>query len=378
MAHERRIWISLGLASLGVIALFILVAIVMLLAGGGGESSWPPLGYMLRVTVFTIGQALASTLLSVVLALPVALAIARRRDFPGRPLVLGLMLLPLGLPVLPAVFGIVEVWGRQGLVNDMIGLAGVETKVSIYGLAGILLGHVFFNLPLAARLMVKALEAVPRDEWRLAAGLDFSRGALFRFVEWPALVRIIPGVAGLIFMLCVTSFTIVLTLGGGPGTSTLEVAIYQALKFEYDPPRALALSALQLALTILVFLFLRLFPDPEQDRGAVEGRAFRTDGRTRLSKILDSLVLFLFLLFVAAPMAAIVVSGVRADLPHLIADRLFVQALLTSIAIAIMAGVLATSLTLFMVRARLAMAGSISSRQSAPSTSASPAASVER
>src|SRR5690606_26922319 len=134
-----------------------------------------------------------------------------------------------------------------------------------------------FNLPLAARLMVRALEGVPESQWKLAAILDFPRLSIFRFIEWPALARVIPGIAGLIFMLRVTSFTIVLTLGGGPQTSTLEVAIYQALKFDFDPPRALALSALQLVLTLAVFLMLRAFPDPEEDRAATRGKAFRPD-----------------------------------------------------------------------------------------------------
>lgn len=355
MDRDRKIWIALGSLSLGAILLFVAAAIGMLLVAGGADASWPPFSYMGHVTLFTLEQALASTVLSIGLALPAALAIARRADFPGRPLVLGLMLLPLGLPVLPAVFGIVSIWGRQGVVNDLFRMTGVEDAVSIYGLAGILVGHVFFNLPLAARLMVKALESVPRDEWRLAAGLDFSRISLFRFVEWPALLRVIPGIAGLIFMLCVTSFTIVLTLGGGPQTSTLEVAIYQALKFDYDPPRALALSAVQLVLTLLIFLLLRLFPDPEQDRSAVKGRAFRTDGRTGLSKFSDSLILALFLIFVGAPLAALVVSGLRSNLFHLITDPLFQQALVTSLAIAACAGLVAVLITFVMARARLAL-----------------------
>jgi thiamine transport system permease protein len=198
---------------------------------------------------------------------------------------------------------------------------------------------------------------VPRNEWRLAAGLDFSRLALFRFVEGPALLRVIPGIAGLIFMLCITSFTIILTLGGGPQTSTLEVAIYQALKFDYDPPRALALSALQLALTALVFLLLGLFPDPGEDRTAQQGKPFRTDGRTARSKWTDGIVLAVFLVFLCAPMAAIVVAGLKSDLGRLVSDALFLRALVTSLGIAAAAGLFSVSLTFFMVRARLALQG---------------------
>jgi thiamine transport system permease protein len=48
-------------------------------------------------------------------------------------------------------------------------------------------------------------------------------------------------------MLCATSFTLVLVLGGGPAATTLEVAIYQALRFDFDPNRAVLLSGIQIA-----------------------------------------------------------------------------------------------------------------------------------
>jgi thiamine transport system permease protein len=44
-----------------------------------------------------------------------------------------------------------------------------------------------------------------------------------------------PPVAALIFMLCFASFATVLSLGGGPQATTIELAIYQALSYDYDP-----------------------------------------------------------------------------------------------------------------------------------------------
>src|SRR5690606_21230184 len=92
--------------------------------------------------------------------------------------------------------------------------------------------------------------------WRLSTQLGMGAMASFRFIEGPVLRSVLPGVAGLVFMLCVTSFTIVLTLGGGPRATTLEVAIYQALRFDFDPPRAVVLTMDQLALTALMLWIL--------------------------------------------------------------------------------------------------------------------------
>ena len=352
---ERRFWIGAGATALALLAGFCLLAFGMLLTSGA-QSSWPPFSYLLRIFVFTVEQAVLSTAISVALALPVALAMARRPAFPGRPLVVALMILPLGLPVLPAVFGLLEIWGRAGWINAIGADLGFSRRLSIYGLQGIVLAHVFFNLPLAARLLLKALERVPRDEWRLAAGLGLPRVSLFRIVEWPAMARVLPGVAGLVFMLCVTSFTIVLTLGGGPANATLEVAIYQALKFEFDPSRAMILSVAQLLLTVSVFQVLARFPDPEEDRRGAAGSPFRPDGWRPAARLRDGTTIGLFLLFTALPVLAIVLAGLHSNLAGLLAGAIFWQAFRTSVALALAAGLAATLATYVMARAGASLA----------------------
>jgi thiamine transport system permease protein len=360
-SREDRVWISAGFFSLAGILLFVALAAAALLAAAPA-ASYPPLPYLLHLTVFTLWQAFLSTLLSVAFAVPAALALARRPAFPGRGFVVALMVLPLGLPVLPAVFGLIEIWGRQGLANDVLVWFGAP-RLSIYGLSGILIAHVFFNLPLATRFLLTSLDAVPRDEWRLAASLGFSRLSLFRFVEGPALVRALPGAAGLIFMLCMTSFTIILTLGGGPATSTLEVAIYQALKFEFDPARALALTALQIVLTGLVFQALRLAPEVEEARSALSSRPFRPDVRGFGAMWGDGVVIAVFTLFVAAPLAAAAFAGLKADLLRLVADPLFHRALAISLGVAVAAGILSTVLGYTLLEARRRFApGSLARR----------------
>ena len=146
-------------------------------------------------------------------------------------------------------------WPRR-LFRRPVQRVGGQSWPGIYGLSGILVAHVFFNLPLATRLFLEALGTVPADQWRLASQLGMGARPAFRLIEWPALRAALPGVAGLVFMLCITSFTIVLTLGGGPAATTLEVAIYQALRFDFDPARAVTLTLLQIALTFVVVLAL--------------------------------------------------------------------------------------------------------------------------
>src|SRR5690606_22086794 len=258
-AERRMLDIAGGLA-LGGVLVFVGAATAVLLAHAGGGSGAPLLdAYIGRVARFTLMQAALSTLLSVLLAIPVARALARQRTFPGRVWIVRLSVVPLGLPALVAALGVVGIWGRQGVVNDLLRLAGLESPVSVYGLAGILIAHVFFNLPLAARFMLAALDRIPPEYWLSSANLGMGGGAVFRLIEWPVIRRILPGIAGLVFMLCVASFTVVLTLGGGPAATTIEVAIYQALRFDFDPERAVLLSGLQIAVTAALIWLLSLF-----------------------------------------------------------------------------------------------------------------------
>lgn len=174
------------------------------------------------------------------------------------------MAVPMGLPVIVGAFGIITIWGRQGVLNTALVFAGADEPFSIYGLSGILIAHVFFNLPLSVRLMLAGLERIPGEYWRMAASLGMGPVSVFRFIEWPAVARLVPGIAGLIFMLCATSFTLVLLLGGGPAATTLEVAIYQALRFDFDPQRAIALSVLQIALTAILLGLLAFCRRPKR------------------------------------------------------------------------------------------------------------------
>ncbi|MBN0459438.1 hypothetical protein JTM49_35535, partial [Pseudomonas aeruginosa] len=93
---------------------------------------------------------------------------------------------------------------------------------------------------------LQALENIPGEQRQIAAQLGMRGYAFFRLVEWPWLRRHIPAVAALIFMLCFASFATVLSLGGGPKATTIELAIYQALSFDYDPARAAMLALIQM------------------------------------------------------------------------------------------------------------------------------------
>ncbi|WP_413465650.1 ABC transporter permease subunit, partial [Plesiomonas shigelloides] len=209
--------------------------------------------YVWHLLRFTFWQAALSALLSVLPALFLARALARRQ-FVGRRLLLRLCSMTLVLPVLVAVFGLISVYGQEGWLAQLCRALGLAYRFSPYGLQGILLAHVFFNLPLATRLLLQSLESIPQEQYQIAAQLGMNQRQCWRWVEWPQVRRQLLPAASLIFMLCFASFAVVLALGGGPKASTLEVAIYQALTYDFDLGMAAWLALLQMGVCLALVL----------------------------------------------------------------------------------------------------------------------------
>ncbi|MDN5926938.1 MAG: thiamine/thiamine pyrophosphate ABC transporter permease [Hyphomicrobiales bacterium] len=309
-------------------------------------------GYLLRVARFTLFQAVLSTVLSVGPAIFVARAFSRQQAFPGRALMLRLFAVPLALPAIVAALGVLALYGRAGIFSGAFSRFAGGDWPGIYGLSGILIAHVFFNLPLATRLFLQALDTVPDDQWRLAAQLGMGARPAFRFLEWPAMRASLPGIAGLVFMLCVTSFTIVLLLGGGPRATTLEVAIYQALRFDFDPARAVALTAAQIGLTLAIFIAITRFGGDYTAAATLSVARRRYAATGQGERLCNLLVIAAAFFFVAGPMGAVVVAGLGADLGRLALDEAVRRAALTSLALAVPAALLSIGLSLALVACR--------------------------
>ncbi len=203
---------------------------------------------------FTLQQAALSALLSASLAIPVARALFRRR-FWGRAVLIRVLSVPFILPVVVAILGLLVVYGRNGPVNALLAWFHLP-PLSIYGLHGVVLAHVFLNLPLAVRMVLIGWHGIPSERFRLALALDMPMSAQFRHLETPMLRSVIPGVAAVVFLLCLTSFAVALTLGGGPRASTVELAIYQSLRFDFDLGRAAVLALVQFLLCATFTLIL--------------------------------------------------------------------------------------------------------------------------
>ncbi|MCK0126622.1 thiamine/thiamine pyrophosphate ABC transporter permease ThiP [Gelidibacter sp. F2691] len=303
--HQINRTTILGVFALGVVVcltLGTLIAVAMRAEGGAGlgPADWAALR-------FTLWQALLSAALSVIFAIPVARALARR-NFPGRSFLITLLGAPFILPVIVAILGLIAVFGRTGLVSQVLGFFGFE-PISVYGYHGVILAHVFFNLPLATRLILQGWLAIPSERFRLAASLGMGSSDISRTLERPMLREVLPGAFLVIFLICLTSFAVALALGGGPKATTVELAIYEAFRFDFDLGRAALLALVQFTLGATAALLALRVAIPG-DMGTGLDRAITRWDDTRLLRVQDVTAILLASLFLILPLTMVVLDGI--------------------------------------------------------------------
>lgn len=210
-------------------------------------------GRILQTISFTIGQALLSTLLTLLMGLPGAYLFARY-DFPGKRLFSALTTVPFVLPTVVVSAAFTAVIGPRSPLNTLWG----STLDLRYTLGAILLAHVFYNYTLVLRMVGGFWANLNPHLEQAARTLGASPWRAFREVTWPQLLPAISAAGLLVFIFCFTSFGVVLILGG-PRFATLEVEIYRQTVNFANLPLAAALSLLQILFTlILTSIYTRL------------------------------------------------------------------------------------------------------------------------
>lgn len=264
--------------------------------------------YLWHVIQFGFYQAGLSAILAIFFALFVTRALYYL-DFRGKIWLLRFFSLTYILPVLIAVLGIIGIYGKNGWLNTALSVIDLQLP-NLYGLTGILLAHLFFNIPLASKVLLQALQSIPPQQHKLAAQLNISGWHFFKIIELPYLKQQLFPLFSLIFLLCFTSFTIVLTLGGGPRYTTLEVAIYQAITFEFNLNKAALFALVQFILCLILFVISNLLQKTPQT--SLHQQLWRIP-QTRHQTLIHSAVLFCIILFLALPLLNILYNALHTS-----------------------------------------------------------------
>ena len=181
---------------------------------------------LLGVAWFTLWQAIASTVLTLLLAAPLTWAVSRF-EFTGRRLAQAVVIVPFVLPTV--VVG--------------TAFAALDWRGSVWA---ILAAHVFYNVAVVVRTVGGLWARIDRRVEEAAAMLGASPWTVFRQVTLPLLRPAIFAAASIVFLFTFTSFGVILILGGFQ-YATIEVEIYRQAVTLFDLPVAAILAVVQLA-----------------------------------------------------------------------------------------------------------------------------------
>ncbi|MGB0100960.1 MAG: ABC transporter permease subunit, partial [Nocardioides sp.] len=250
-----------------------------------------------RVIWFTVWSSLAGTAFAVLLGVPAAHLLHRRR-FPGRGVLRAALLVPFVLPTV--VVGVA--------FRELIGEAGPLGFLGFDGSAGaIVAGLVFFNVAVVIRAVGAAWESLDPRPAEAAAALGAGPAHVFRTVTLPALRPAIVSAASVVFLFCATAFGVVLTLGG-LRYSSVETEIYLLTTNLLDLQAAAALSIVQLlAITAMLVVTSRLRATPDPSLARTTARAPRVGRGDWPGLVAVGLVVVL----VGLPIAALVAGSLQ-------------------------------------------------------------------
>ena len=188
------------------------------------------------------------TLLGLAFALVVT-----RTGFPARRAVRLLTVLPIVTPPFVIGMGLILVFGRAGLANQLLEWAfGLEPSRWIYGLPGVLLAQLFAFTPVAFLVLVGVVEGVSPTLEEAAQTLRADASRTFRTVSLP-LMR--PGIANaflISFIESIADFGNPIVLGGNFGVLSTEI-YFSIVGAQLDQGRAAALALVLLAFALAAF-----------------------------------------------------------------------------------------------------------------------------
>ncbi|MBO0677580.1 molybdate ABC transporter permease subunit [Mycolicibacterium sp. S2-37] len=233
-------------------ALFVIVPLIAILL----KIDWPHFIPLITsessraALALSLKTATASTVVCVLLGVPMALVLARGQ-FPGRSVLRALVLLPLVLPPVVGGIALLYTFGRQGLLGRELEMIGIRIAFST---AAVVLAQSFVSLPFLVVSLEGALRSAGSGYEHIAATLGARPTTVLRTVTLPLVLPGLLSGAVLAFARSLGEFGATLTFAGSLQgvTRTLPLEIY--LQRETDADAAVALSLLLIAVAAVIVI----------------------------------------------------------------------------------------------------------------------------
>jgi molybdate transport system permease protein len=235
-------------------ALFVVLPLVAVAARVDWPNFWSLITSQSSVTalVLSLKTAAASTVLCLLLGVPMALVLARSDSRLVR-MVRPVILLPLVLPPVVGGIALLYAFGRLGLIGEYLNAAGIQIAFTT---TAVVLAQTFVSLPFLVIALEGAARTAGADYEVVAATLGARPTTVWWRVSLPLLAPGLVSGAVLAFARSLGEFGATLTFAGSREgvTRTLPLEIY--LQRESDADAAVALSLLLVAVAAVVVVGL--------------------------------------------------------------------------------------------------------------------------
>jgi ABC-type spermidine/putrescine transport system permease subunit I len=212
--------------------------------------------YYFQLFFRTMKLALITTVVCAVLGYPVAYVLARARS---AMMSVGLFLLvvPLMVSTVIRVFGWIVILGRNGLINEMLGLFGLDPGSILYTETAVVIGLVNIFMPFMVLPMMSAIERVPVSLEEASTNLGANWFQMFSRVILPLSYPGLVSGSLLVYSVSLSAF-VTPVLMGGARIRVVGSQIYDQVLVSFNWPGASSLAIVVIAATmILVFFALR-------------------------------------------------------------------------------------------------------------------------
>ncbi len=265
----------------------------------------------LKVIGFTFTQALISAVITLVLALPGAYLLSRYK-FPGRSMIMAASTVPFVLPSLVLAVGFLGIFGAQGTINNFIvdingSLGTTLPPVDIlYTKKVIILAHIFFNFPIALRILYSRFGTMDTSLENAARSMGAGRIRTFFTVTLPQMRYSLLSSFSLVFTFCLLSLGVILVIGGLNHTLEVEVmSLFKGLKVHHGGALVIVESIIVLLAT-LVYIWSSSKEGSRADVALGEGVS-KWSGRrpTSITTILIVIYILVVFLVIFAPLTSV-------------------------------------------------------------------------
>nr|WP_216378391.1 ABC transporter permease [Arcanobacterium phocae] len=196
----------------------------------------------------SLKTCLVSTAIATILGVPLAVVLARSRNWWSK-LLRVIVLLPMVLPPVVAGLALLLTWGRQGLIGRYLELGGISISFSTLA---VIFAQVFVSMPFLVMSFESAVQTNGNAYEDTARSLGADRSYTFFHVTLPILSPSLVSSIALAFSRALGEFGATITFAGSlqAVTRTMPLQIY--LQREMDTDQALALAVVLIGLATLM------------------------------------------------------------------------------------------------------------------------------